>query len=270
MRKRIAARILAGAFCLSPIVAVADPSYQWLRLDRHHLKWGPPEPGVGAVVTYAFAVADESFADARNCRDMRSLDGLLARSGISNALLDAETAAAFGMWQSVADIRFRRIEDTDAAQILIGAQATPRGVAFANVAPSSGTEGGVQTIGRSLICLNPEAGWKVGFGGSLDVFDLRYTLAHEIGHAIGLDHPGPSGQLMSFRYEERFRDLQPGDVAGATALYGPVRRAGMDAVTVAPLATSTLPEVPPAGRCPPKREEADGVLALQPIGRCRR
>ena len=26
---------------------------------------------------------------------------------------------------------------------------------------------------------------------------------------------------MGYRYEERFRDLQPGDVQGAVALYGP-------------------------------------------------
>ena len=52
---------------------------------------------------------------------------------------------------------------------------------------------------------------------------LRYTLAHEIGHAIGLDHPNAPGQIMGYRYEESFRDLQPGDLSGAVALYGPSR-----------------------------------------------
>ena len=76
-------------------------------------------------------------------------------------------------------------------------------------------------IGRSLICLNPRQPWKIGFDGDLKVYDLRYTLAHEIGHAIGLDHPSPSGQLMSYRYDEGQPGLQPGDIKGAALLYGP-------------------------------------------------
>ena len=75
-------------------------------------------------------------------------------------------------------------------------------------------------IAKSLICLNPAKSWKIGFNGNMDVYDLRYTIAHEVGHAIGLDHPSPSGQLMSFRYDEDFRSLRPGDVSGAVALYG--------------------------------------------------
>jgi hypothetical protein len=78
----------------------------------------------------------------------------------------------------------------------------------------------VRPLERSLICLNPEHSWKVGFDGNLDVYDLRYTLKHEIGHAIGLDHPGTTSAVMSYRYEERFRQLQPGDIRGAVALYG--------------------------------------------------
>jgi hypothetical protein len=45
---------------------------------------------------------------------------------------------------------------------------------------------------------------------------------HEIGHAIGLDHPGIPEALMDFRYREAFSSLQAGDRAGAKALYGPV------------------------------------------------
>ena len=58
------------------------------------------------------------------------------------------------------------------------------------------------------------------FDGDIDVYDMRYTLVHEIGHAIGLDHPGPSGQVMSFRYTENFSGLQPGDFHGVRLLYG--------------------------------------------------
>ncbi|WP_206081089.1 matrixin family metalloprotease [Marinobacter orientalis] len=56
--------------------------------------------------------------------------------------------------------------------------------------------------------------------GTEDVYDIRYTLIHEIGRAIGLDHPGPSGQVMGFRYTEALPGLQPGDLAGIRRLYG--------------------------------------------------
>ena len=116
--------------------------------------------------------------------------------------------------------RFRETRDTAAAGILIGAQARPLGRAFTNVALKQGT-GEKKVIGRSLICLNPKQPWKVGFDGRLGVYDLRYTIAHEIGHAIGLDHPSAAGQLMSYRYDEKQTGLQPGDIQGAVLLYGP-------------------------------------------------
>lgn len=212
--------MLGVAVALSAGAAVAGPQYEWLRLDRLHVKWGAPTAGVGTVVTYAFAARSTRVADARNCRDMRPLDGLAAQSRVAPAELESETEAAFAMWQAVADIRFRRAEDPARADILIGAQAKPIGVAFADVAYGDAAGDGIRSIRRSLICLNPEKRWTAGFDDDPDTYDLRYALAHEIGHAIGLDHPGPSGQLMSFRYEERFRELQPGDVAGAVGLYG--------------------------------------------------
>ncbi len=51
--------------------------------------------------------------------------------------------------------------------------------------------------------------------------DLRTVLAHEIGHAIGLDHPGARGALMGYSNQGDIDQLMPGDVAGAVALYGP-------------------------------------------------
>jgi hypothetical protein len=132
-----------------------------------------------------------------------------------------EVRAAFDMWQAAINIEFRETDTADEAGILIGSEAEPKGQAFTNVAPVGSAGAGVDGISQSLICLNPEMRWKIGFDGNLNVYDLRYTMAHEIGHAIGLDHPGPEGPLMSYRYLERARELRAGDVAGAIALYGP-------------------------------------------------
>ena len=213
----------------APAAAIAEPLsagsdnagiFRIIQLKGSAVKWGSPTMGSGAMVSYAFATAPVAFSEARNCRGIEPMDALLARSGVARAVYEAEAAIAFAAWSAVANIKFRQVRDTEAADILIGAQAKPVGRAFTNVSYSRAAVSGVRQLDRSLICLNPTQMWKVGFDGDLDVYDLRYTLKHEIGHAIGLDHPATTDQVMSYRYEERFDKLQPGDIHGAVALYG--------------------------------------------------
>ena len=150
------------------------------------------------------------------------------------------------MWETAADLTFREAREGAPADIMIGAQLEPEGWAFADVVYDRASPERIKPILRALVCLNPLRRWKVGFDGDLKAYDLRYTLAHEIGHAIGLDHPAAAGEIMGFRYEERFRTLQPGDVKGVVALYG--KRGGRRVVTSEPGPRHELPPplLPPA------------------------
>lgn len=205
-------------------------SYRPLVLDGHALKWGKPVLGTGATVTFALVETRSRFSGARNCSAMAPLDDLLSRNAIGAATFLRELDDALNAWETAANISFSSA-DPAVADILIGAQAQPRGYAFANVEYDETAPGeGPRTISRSLVCFNPLKRWKVGFDGDLEIYDLRYTLMHEIGHAIGLNHPLATGQLMSHKYNEAYRMLQAGDIRGAETLYG--SRAGRRAIGV--------------------------------------
>jgi hypothetical protein len=174
-------------------------------------------------VTWGFATADAAFPDAINCRRLAPMADLAPAWTGDAGRLGRIAAEAFAMWSREADIRFRPARDGEAPDILIGAQGVPDHVAFANVwhaAPS----GGIAPLTRATVCLNPEQAWSAGPGPApAGALDLETVLAHEIGHAIGLDHPGARGSLMGYTNQGSIDHLMPGDIAGAVALYGTAR-----------------------------------------------
>ena len=234
--------LVAGTF---PALA---GDYRLLTLNGSLVKWGKPALGASATVTYAFAIKTQTFKGARNCTSMAAFDRLVTASGFGVESLRDEVRAAFDEWERVSAITFLEIDRAEDAGIVIGSQGKPAGWAFSNVVPMTQSAdrpvtvqkalGGigdkaeqhpttrvptVDSIRQSLICLNPMKPWKVGFDGDLKVYDIRHTIAHEIGHAIGLDHPGASGSLMAFRYDEKIDGPQAGDIAAVQRLYGPPR-----------------------------------------------
>jgi len=182
------AGLLGGlACCILSSTAIGEaPSFKILKLDGNAVQWR----GTVAkkMVTYALVERDTTFERARNCRKMTRLDGLMSASKIAPETVRAEITAAFAMWETVANIRFREAASPEQADILIGAQLEPVGWAFADVFYDASSREQVKPISRSLICLNPERGWKIGFDGDLQRYDIRYTLTHEIGHALGFTH----------------------------------------------------------------------------------
>lgn len=218
--------LVAGLWLLLPLAAVKADTLMWrpLVIDGHSVRWiRPVASSKGLMLSWRLAGAPETYADAVNCRRIEPLDELAARSGYGPATLRRELVAAFEMWSRAADISFVEAAPGAAADITIGAQSDPVGRAFADVAYDKDGAGPVRAITRALVCLNPTVRWKTGFDGDLSTYDLRYTLAHEIGHAIGLDHPDGPGSLMWFRYTEQVSQLQNGDIAGAVSMYGTAR-----------------------------------------------
>ncbi len=248
MRKRLAGVFFLGVMLAHNVQPGSAANFRHLVIDGSVVKWGEPRYGQPAVVRYAFADKNYTYPDARNCSSITGIETLAKDTGVSEEVVTHEAAEAFAAWEAVANLSFLATNHVEDANIIIGVQTQPRGYAFTNVWPKvasleinaaingknralnlpdpeagkgdAGINRSIASIDKALICLNPEKRWKVGTGGDPDIYDLRYTFMHEIGHAIGLDHVGQRGFLMNFRYSEDIRAPQPGDVSGAEVLYG--------------------------------------------------
>ncbi|MGO9544789.1 MAG: matrixin family metalloprotease [Rhodomicrobium sp.] len=235
------------------ISAFASPAYAGalLEVNGHLLKWVSHVQHGATVITYAVLSRPYTLPNGKrilspdNCSSMHAFGDIVASSpGIAAEAAESELRAAFAAWEAAANISFAEVSDPSQANIVVGAQDFPVGRAFTNLSYLSGhgilpvekalggpgpsaepgdteASGAVSGIEQSYVCLNPRMRWKTGFDGDLDIYDLRHTFTHEIGHAIGLDHPGSSGAIMAYRYDEHVRELQPSDIAAVQELYGP-------------------------------------------------
>jgi len=250
-----------GALVILLCAAQIAAAGQLLRLGHSIFAW-PPAVSGPTVITYAMLTSPFSVAATRktlsadNCGSMTAFSDILGMSdAVSTAAARHELRAAFSAWASIANVSFKEVADVRKANIIVGAAVARRGRAFANLSyvghgdasrfdkagvgnalgavrpgrpvrsSQAALKGKPVIIERAYICLSPGVRWKIGFDGNLKVYDLRYTFVHEIGHAIGLDHPGESGAVMGYRYDERVRGFQPSDLAAVHLLYGS-RRSG--------------------------------------------
>lgn len=209
--------IVAGA----ATAANTGQSFVALVIEGAEVRWNQQAFGDHLTLRYSIAHRDTEILDAVNCGSIRSPDRLIERSAIDRISFHRAAREAFARWERVANITFVEVQDQSEADIVIGEQANPTGRAYTNLTLARESVAGFRQINRAAICLNPDSRWKIGFDGDLSTYDISRTLTHEIGHALGLDHPGASGQVMSFRYGEAEMDLTEGDVQGALHIYGP-------------------------------------------------
>ena len=255
MRQTLVA--LVGALTMLALATTIGRANGLLEAQGHMFRWGQPagSPDSEAethTITY-FALTDSFEPPAgairlssSNCGRMKAFSEIVRSSPhLTGNTATAELEAAFKAWEAVANISFRPAADADHANIVIGASAESTGKAFANIAydrqfPIGPVE---KALGRpdieintpvlaqenlptlvpirqAYVCFNASTAWKIGFDGNLEIYDLKFTFMHEIGHAIGLDHPGRTGAVMAYRYDESVRDPAGADISAVQSLYG--------------------------------------------------
>lgn len=207
----------AGA---GPSATLGAPRYRLLELDGDVVKWGRSAFGAGHVVGFAFVDRHE-VAGERNCSATKPMRALSRASGPSPSRVRAALLAAMSRWSAIAGIGFVESSEEEDATLLVGTFSGSAGIAFADVSWSKSDRPGLGRLERALICLNANEHWTVEDDDDERTRDLHYVFAHELGHAIGIDHPGRRGAMMASAYDEGARDFTPGDIAAARRLYGP-------------------------------------------------
>lgn len=163
-----------------PLPSIGDHELDQLMdtLNRSGKSWD--NDGTGLTLTFAFPQSTNDFPDDHLAEwdwTKPSADGLDPFTSF-NAVRQAHTIEALSMWESVADITFEQVAPGEVADIYFFGREYDDGGAY-----SMGVQ---QELGSAIRVNTAASTWnsmEVGAGGFT-------TMMHEIGHSLGLSHPG--------------------------------------------------------------------------------
>ncbi len=180
-------------------------------IEKKMFKLGEGKWGTSQQLGTSGEIVEFSIATANFSNSFTQFDLFIDEDPFIEEIIEA-----FAVWERVADIRFTQVSDRRDVDIRLGWLEIDGegGVLGETIIPASGP---LQTV---TVALDFGENWFTGGDAPADQIDFSYVAAHEIGHALGIDHSDEFNALMSPIYSTGITELQLDDLNAIRAIYG--------------------------------------------------